>query len=118
MREIPGFYIRAWLKGLIVAGVVVGASLTLLGLLARIVPALDIVNNGLLFVTAGALVHVCLALALRDWRLIVAATLLAAVNVMLLVAMLPGAAAQAAPGTPHFLRVVTFNLWHYNKRMD
>jgi endonuclease/exonuclease/phosphatase (EEP) superfamily protein YafD len=109
---------RAWLKGLTVAGVVVGAGLTLLGLLARWWPALDIVNNGLLFVTAGALVLVCLALALRDWRLIVAAALLAAVNIMLLVAALPGAAAQAAPGSPRFLRVVTFNLWHYNDRMD
>jgi endonuclease/exonuclease/phosphatase (EEP) superfamily protein YafD len=108
---------RAWLKGLIVAGVVVGAGLTLLGLLARIAPALDLVNNGLPFVTAGALVLLCLALAVRDRRLIVAAALLAAVNITLVIVALPGAAAQAAPGSPRFLRVVTFNVWHYNDRM-
>ena len=44
----------SWLKGLIVAGVLLGASLTGLGLLAQWWPALDIVNNGLPFVAAGA----------------------------------------------------------------
>lgn len=109
---------RAWLKGLILAGIAVGAGLTLLGLLARWWPPLDLVNNDLLFVTAGTLVLVGLALAARDWRLIAAAALLAAVNVMLVIAALPGAAAEAAPDSPRFLRVVTFNLWHHNDRMD
>lgn len=109
---------RAWLKGLTVAGLIVGAGLTLLGLLARWWPTLDLVNNGLLFVTAGAIALLCLALASRDWRLIAPAALLAAVNVMLVIAALPGAAADAAPGSPRFIRVVTFNLWHHNDRMN
>lgn len=109
---------RAWLNGLTVAGLVVGAGLTLLGLLARWWPPLDLVNNGLLFVTVGAIALFCLALAARDWRLIAPAALLAAVNVMLVIAALPGAAAEAAPGSPRFLRVATFNLWHHNDRMD
>lgn len=109
---------RAWLKGLIVAGLVVGACLTLLGLLARWWPPLDLVNNGLLFVTVGAIALLCLAIATRNWRLIVPAALLAAVNVMLVIAALPGAAAEAAPGSPRFLRVATLNLWRHNDRMD
>lgn len=108
---------RAWLKGLIVAGLLVGAGLTLLGLLERWWPALDIVNNGLLFVTAGAVVLLCLAIAARDWRLVLPAAILAAVNVMLVIAALPGAAAEAAPGSSRFLRVASFNLWHDNDRM-
>jgi endonuclease/exonuclease/phosphatase (EEP) superfamily protein YafD len=76
------------------------------------------VNNGLLFMTVGAIALLCLALAARDWRLVLAAAVLAAINVMLVIAALPGAAADAAPGIPRFLRVVTFNLWHYNDRMD
>ena len=109
---------RAWLKGVIVAGLLLGAGLTLLGVLARWWPALDIVNNGLLFVTVGAIALLCLALAARDWRLVLAAAVLAAVNVMLVIAALPGAAAQAAPDSPRFLRVATFNLWRHNDRMD
>ena len=60
---------RAWLKGVIVAGLLLGAGLTLLGVLARWWPALDMVNNGLLFMTVGAIALLCLALAARDWRL-------------------------------------------------
>jgi endonuclease/exonuclease/phosphatase (EEP) superfamily protein YafD len=109
---------RFGLKGLIVAGLLLGAGFTLLGLLARWWPALDIVNNGLLFVVAGAILLLGLAALARDWRLILPAALLAAVNVMLVVAALPGAAASAAPDSPRFLRVVTFNLWRGNDRMD
>jgi endonuclease/exonuclease/phosphatase (EEP) superfamily protein YafD len=109
---------RARLKEVVVAGLLLGAGLTLLGVLARWWPALDMVNNGLLFMTVGAVALLCLALAARDWRLVLAAAVLAAINVTLVIAALPGAAADAAPGSPRFLRVVTFNLWHYNDRMD
>ena len=61
---------RDWLKGVIVAGLLVGAGLTLLGALARWWPALALVNNGLLFVTVGAIALLCLALAARDGRLL------------------------------------------------
>ena len=109
---------RFWLKGLIVAGLLFGAGFTLLGLLARWWPALDIVNNGLLFVVAGSILLLGLAALARDWRLIASAAALAAINIMLVVAALPGAAAPAAPDSPRFLRVVTFNLWRGNDRMD
>ena len=108
---------RAWLKGLVVAGLLVGAGLTLLGLLARRWPALDIVNNGLLFITAGAILLLGFAALARDWRLVLPAAILAAVNVMLVIAALPGAAAQAAPDSARFLRVATFNLWRGNDHM-
>jgi endonuclease/exonuclease/phosphatase (EEP) superfamily protein YafD len=109
---------KAWLKGVTVAGLLLGAGLTLLGVLARWWPALDLVNNGLLFVTVGAIALLCLALAAHNWRLVLAAAFLAAVNVTLVIAALPGAAAQAAPDSPRFLRVATFNLWRHNDRMD
>jgi endonuclease/exonuclease/phosphatase (EEP) superfamily protein YafD len=108
----------SWLKGLIVAGVLLGASLTGLGLLAQWWPALDIVNNGLPFVAAGAVFVLGLAAVTLDWRLILPASLLTAVNVLLVIAALQGAAAEAAPGSPRFLRIATFNLWGGNDRMD
>lgn len=108
---------RAWLNGLIVAGLLVGAGLTLFGLLAHVWPALDIVNNGLPFVTAGALLLLVLAVLARDWRLVLPAVILAAVNVTLVMAALPGAAAHAAADSPRFLRVATFNLWRGNDHM-
>lgn len=109
---------RCWLKGLIATGLLLGASLTLLGLLARWWPALDIVNNGLLFVVAGTILLLALAALTHDWRLILPTALLAAVNVMVVIAALPGAPAQAAPDSPRFLRVVTFNVWRGNDRID
>ena len=44
--------------------------------------------------------------------------MLAAINIGFFVAALQGAARQAAPGSERFLRVVTFNLWGWNERMD
>ena len=107
-----------FLKVLIAAGVAVGAALTALRLLASWWPALDIVNNGLPLLTAGAVLLLCLALFTRNWRHIVATALLAAVNAGLLFAALPGAAPDAAPGSARFLRIATFNLWRENDRMD
>jgi endonuclease/exonuclease/phosphatase (EEP) superfamily protein YafD len=108
----------SWLKGLIVAGLVLGASLIVLGLLARWWPVLDIVNNTLPFAAAGAVLILGLAAFTRDWRLILPAALLAAVNVMLVIGAWQGAAMDAAPGSQRFMRVVTFNLWRGNDRID
>lgn len=108
----------SWLKRLIWAGLLVGASLTGLGLLARWWPALDIVNNGVPFVAAGAILLLGVAAVTLDWRLILPASLLAGITVLLVIAGLHGAAAEAAPGSQRFLRVATFNLWSGNDHMD
>jgi endonuclease/exonuclease/phosphatase (EEP) superfamily protein YafD len=107
-----------WLKGLSVAGVLLGASLTGLGLLTQWWPVLDIVNNGLPYLATGALLVLGAAAVTRDWRLIVAATLVAAINLFLVITAMQGAAAEAAPGSQRFLRIATFNLWGGNDRMD
>lgn len=109
---------RSWLKGLIVAGLVLGAGLTLSGLLARWWPALDIVNDGLPFTTVGTIALLTLAAAARDWRLALPAAVLVAVNILLVGIGLSGGAMDAAPDSPRFLRVVTFNLWNGNSHMD
>ncbi|HEX2447904.1 MAG TPA: endonuclease/exonuclease/phosphatase family protein [Methyloceanibacter sp.] len=67
---------------------------------------------------AGCAVLFALALLLRDWRFIVAAALLAAINIGLFFAGTEGAAAEAAPDSKRFLRVVTFNLRFDNDRPD
>jgi endonuclease/exonuclease/phosphatase (EEP) superfamily protein YafD len=106
------------LKALTVAGVLAGAGLTALGQLAPWWPVVDIVNNGLPLLLAGALVVLALAAATRDWRLIAALGVLAAVNLLLAVSALQGAAQDAAPGSERALRIVTFNLWGGNDRID
>src|SRR6185312_3957419 len=106
------------LEPLIAAGVVIGVVLTGLGFLARWWPAFDIVNNFVPIVAAGSVLLLCLAAIMRDWRLIVPAALVAAINVVLFVAPWQSGASQAATGSPRFLRVVTFNLWRGNDRMD
>ena len=96
----------------------VGLALTGLGRLAQWWPALDLVNNGLPVLAAGAIALCTLAVVTRDWRSIALAALLAAINVGLIVAGLAGAAAEAAPDAKRFLRVATFNLWFENERID
>ncbi len=105
-------------KTLAKAGLAIGAGLTLLGLAARWIPALDIVNNGLPFLIAGIFVVIALAAAARSGLLTVLALLLAIVNCTHFTLSLEGGAERAAPGTPRFLRVVTFNVWHPNQRID
>jgi len=105
-------------KPLAFAGLVVGAIATLLGLLARWLPALDIVNNGLPFLLAGTVFLLILAALARSGMLAVLATLLAIINCAHFAQSLQGGAQQAAPGATRFLRVVTFNVWHQNDRID
>jgi endonuclease/exonuclease/phosphatase (EEP) superfamily protein YafD len=109
---------NAWLRLLVGAGIVLGVVLTGLGIFARVWPPLDLFNNGFLAMLAGAVSLLGLALVLREWRLIVPAALLVAVNVLLLLAGLQGAAPAAASGSERFLRVATFNLLYRNDRID
>jgi endonuclease/exonuclease/phosphatase (EEP) superfamily protein YafD len=106
-----------WLRAITAASILFSALLTPLGLLAPWWPALDIVNNGMPHLLAGALLAFGLACLIRERRLIVAAILLAALNGMSLLSGLQGSAAEAAPGSQR-LNVVTFNLWGGNDRMN
>jgi endonuclease/exonuclease/phosphatase (EEP) superfamily protein YafD len=106
------------LKALAKAGLVIGAILTLIGLLARWFPALDIVNNGLPFLLVGTLIVAILAALARSGLLTVLALLLAIIDCTHFTLALEGGAQEAAEGAPRFLRVVTFNVWHHNDRID
>jgi endonuclease/exonuclease/phosphatase (EEP) superfamily protein YafD len=105
-------------KVLAKAGLAASAVLTLIGLLARWFPALDIVNNGLPFLLAGTLIVALLAAAARSGLLTVLALLLTIINSTHFVLALEGGAQDAAPGAPRFLRVVSFNVWHPNDRIE
>jgi len=111
-------FISSSLRLLAIAGIAAGLTFTVLGWLAHWFPALDVINNGLPFLVAGAGLALLLALVTRSWSLIVPAAIIAVVNAMLVVAALQGGAAEAAPGSQRFLRIATFNLWRGNERMD
>jgi endonuclease/exonuclease/phosphatase (EEP) superfamily protein YafD len=106
------------LKVLIAAGLAICALLTALGLLANVRSSLDIINNGLPYLVAGLIALLCLAFAARARKLIGIAAILLAVNFVLLITGLQGAAPDAPAGSKRFLRVATFNLWGPNDRMD
>jgi endonuclease/exonuclease/phosphatase (EEP) superfamily protein YafD len=105
-------------KALAKAGLAISAAVTLIGLFARWFRALDIVNNGLPFLLAGTVIVVVLATAARSGLLTVLALLLTIINSTHFVLALEGAAQDAAPGAKRFLRVVTFNVWHPNDRIE
>lgn len=107
-----------WLRLLVVAGLLFGFVMTGLGWLARWFPLFDLFTNFIPFIAAGAVGLLLLALVARDWRLILPAALLAAVNAYLFIAGFHGAAPHAAAGAERFLRVVTMNVWHNNDRID
>jgi endonuclease/exonuclease/phosphatase (EEP) superfamily protein YafD len=106
------------LKALAKAGLVIGAIVTLIGLLARWFPALDIVNNGLPFLLAFTLIVAILAAAARSGLLTVLALLLTIINCTHFTLALQGGAEETTPGAPRFLRVMTFNVWNQNERID
>jgi endonuclease/exonuclease/phosphatase (EEP) superfamily protein YafD len=108
---------RTWLGRLAVAGLLLGALLTGLGLLAPWWPSVDIVNDGLPFLILGALFVFGLACLARAPLLIAAAAMLAAVNILFGVLAMRGAAPDAPPGSELALRVLTFNLSHGNDRI-
>jgi peptidoglycan/LPS O-acetylase OafA/YrhL len=103
------------LRVIVAAGLVFGAALTTLGVLAYRYPALDIINDGLPFLAAGALALLALAFATRVRRLIGATAILLAVVFVLLLTGVSGRAPEAPADTARFLRVATFNLWGGNE---
>jgi endonuclease/exonuclease/phosphatase (EEP) superfamily protein YafD len=107
----------ASLRVLTVAGLLIGAVLTALGLLASRVPAVDIVNDVLPLIAAGMVLVLLLSVFTKEWRLIVAALLIGAINAALLVEGMRGAAAEASSDSRRFLRVATFNLKAGNERI-
>lgn len=77
-------------RPLVIAGIAAGLTLTVFAWLANWWPALDVINNGLPLLGAGAVLVLLLALITRSWRLIVPAAMIAAINVTLVIAALQG----------------------------
>ncbi|MHA1517572.1 MAG: endonuclease/exonuclease/phosphatase family protein [Alphaproteobacteria bacterium] len=101
-------------RAIVALGLIAGATVLALGVLAHWVPALDIVNNGLPFLATGAVALLALAFALRARLLIGATAILLAATLGILLFCLQGRAPEAPQDAERFLRVVTFNLWGRN----
>ena len=108
----------AFVSVLAVAGVIGGALLTMLGLFAEKWPALELANQGRPLVLIGSVAVLGLALILSDGALTAAAILLLIANVGLFVLGLQGAASLGRPESRRFVRMVTFNVWHDNARVE
>ena len=100
-----------FVQATVVAGLLGCALLVVLGLLAHLYRALDIVNNGLPFLAAGAAALLVLAFVTGPRRLIGAAAAVLTITVSVFLFNLTGTAPQAPRDADRLLRVVTFNLW-------
>ena len=109
---------HSYLRLLVIAGLLFGIVMTGLGWLAHWSPLFDVFNNAVPAIAAGAVGLLVLALVSRDWLLILATALLAAISVLLFFAGIEGSPTEAAPGADRFLRVVTMNVRHDNDRID
>ena len=106
------------LRAIVAAGLIAGATLAALGVLANRFPGLDIINNGLPVLALASIALLALAFATRVRALIGAAAVLLAAIFALLLTGLAGAAPEAPDGAARFLRVATFNLWGGNNHAD
>jgi endonuclease/exonuclease/phosphatase (EEP) superfamily protein YafD len=103
---------------LTLAGLVVGAVLTILGFFAESRPMFDIVNQGRMLVLIGSIAVIGLALLNGKMWLIGAAIVIMIVNAALFALGLRGAVAAAAPGSQRLLRLATLNVWKRNPHIE
>ena len=116
MKSSP-FHIRAVLRAITVLGLLGGGGATALGLLAPLIPVLELVNHLRPFLLLGAGALLALAALDGSRRLTAAAALFAATT--LLLAALPFAyRAAAAEGGGEPLKVVTLNVWGRNRDVE
>lgn len=108
----------AILRNFTFAALLILAVLIVLGRLASVWPALDILNDLFPVIAAFAALILLLAFVTREGRLIVAALVIATLVAAILGQGMQGGAASAPPDSHRFLRVVSFNLWGGNQRID
>jgi endonuclease/exonuclease/phosphatase (EEP) superfamily protein YafD len=107
-----------FLEVLTLAGLVIGAALTVLGLFAPWNPWLELVNQGRMLVLIGAVAVIGFAMLTGNRWLTAAALVIAIVNAALFAVGFSGAAASATPGSERFLRLLTLNIWKRNPHID
>lgn len=109
---------RKALRDILAAGLIIGAAVTALGILANWFPALDVVNDGLPFLTAGTLALLGIALVARRSLTIIGCAILFGVNLLLLFDGLNGAVPAAPEGRARLMRVATFNIASGNEHIQ
>lgn len=101
-------------------GLIIGATVTLLGLLAPFDPSFDIANHFRPFTLGGFVFLLALALVfkLRQW--LVPVMIFAAFNAVLTVAPVAFQAGQASTSTvpTTTLKIISFNIWGGNRPLD
>jgi endonuclease/exonuclease/phosphatase (EEP) superfamily protein YafD len=107
-----------FLELLTLAGLLAGATLTVLGLFAGWRPILDLFNQGRALILVGSVAVVLLALLSGTMWLIGAAIVVMIVNAALFAQGLSGRAHSAAPGSERLLRLVTLNVWKRNPHIE
>ncbi|MGH6816250.1 MAG: endonuclease/exonuclease/phosphatase family protein [Hyphomicrobiaceae bacterium] len=104
--------------GTLLLGLLIGVAMTFLGLLAPFLPPLEMVNHFRPYTLFGVVVLLILAALSKAHRHAMLVVVLSFVNIWLLVDPLRSAAkaTQESSGSP--LKLVTFNVWGGNSRLD
>lgn len=112
--------VRGVIALVLILGLVTGASITLIGLLAPFAPSLEIVNHFRPFILGGFIALVFLALMFRMRRWLIPVVGFAALNTILLLAPVAFQASQASPAiTPAAtLKIISFNIWVGNRPLS
>jgi endonuclease/exonuclease/phosphatase (EEP) superfamily protein YafD len=106
------------LRIVVIGGLLLGIAITGLGLLVDRWPYLELLNHGRPAVVLGVLALTGLAVMTGRTPLIVAATGVVLANVVLFAFALQGLAAAPTSTDARFARIITYNLWFGNQKLD
>ena len=112
--------LRGLVFPIVVLGLLAGAAITLIGLLAPLAPALEIVNHFRPFLLGGFVALFAVAAVFRLRRFLIPVSAFALLNGALFVLPLTFQATQAStPGTSSAaMKVISFNMWQGNRDLD
>ena len=104
----------------VVFGLIIGAGITLLGLLAPFAPSFEIANHFRPFILGGFLVLLVIATIFRMRRWIIPVSAFALLNTALFVLPVTFQATQAsiAKTATAAMKIVSFNIWVGNRPLD
>jgi endonuclease/exonuclease/phosphatase (EEP) superfamily protein YafD len=114
---IEGFMVAVLLRVVVIGGLLGSLLVTALGLFADRWPYLELLNHFRPAFVIGAVALAGLALVTRRRPLIAVAALVAAINIALFGFALKGVAAAPTGGSERFIRVLTYNMWLYNRKL-
>jgi endonuclease/exonuclease/phosphatase (EEP) superfamily protein YafD len=110
--------IAVLLRVAVIGGLLGGLAVTFLGMLVDRWPFLELLNHFRPVIVICAIALAGLALLTQRRPLVITAVLIALANIALFGSALQGFAAAPSAGNERFIRVVTYNMWLFNRKLS